>query len=313
MTQKPLLSICIPALGRLEYVTNTLNSIYSDSALSIVDFSEFEVIISDNDENGSLKVLLDEFKYPNFKYFQTNCKGFQNSYFALTFGKGEFLKLHNSQELWNEGALVEMLNLIKINLDKKPFLFFSSGILMKGNVLKASNFNEFIYKTSYFTTWSNPFGIWKEDFDKIPRDIELAPIFPQTTILFTQVNKQEYLIIDKKYFTTQFVKKRKGYNKFEAFSVEYPSILKSSLNNNNITEATYKKILNDILYEFLPLLYFNVKIARREFFSSENFKENIKKYFPKGSYLIVILLSFLVPFKIIFRKIYMMYFLKSKF
>lgn len=313
MINKPFLSICIPALGRLEYVTNTLKSIYSEHTLSKVSLSEFEVIISDNDEKGELQILLSKFNYPNFKYYQTKCEGFQNSFYALTYGNGEFLKLHNSQELWNEGALIEILNLIKENIENKPMLFFSSGILLKGKTITAKNFDEFIFKTSYFTSWSNPFGIWKSDFDKIPSNIELAPIFPQTTILMTQIQKSEYLIVDKKYFTTQFVKKRKGYNKFEAFCIEYPSILRTAFEAHTISKNTYNKILKDILFEFLPLLYFNVKIARREFFSAENFEENIKCYFPKGSYYLVIFLSFFVPFKIIVRKLYMNYYLKSKF
>ncbi|MER0438945.1 glycosyltransferase [Emticicia sp. W12TSBA100-4] len=312
MIKKPILSICIPAHGRLEYVINTLESIFSVENLRNVELSEFEVIISDNDEKGALKVLSEIFKYPNFKYFQTDCKGFENSYFVLTYGNGEFLKLHNSQELWNEGSLFRVINLIKNNLQKKPLLFFTSGILLKGEIIEVNTFNDFIFKTSYFTSWSNSFGIWNEDFNKVSIDCILNKLFPHTSLLVTQHYKHEFKIVDIPYFSTQFVKKRGGHNKFQAFTVEYPTIVTDLFNKGLITKKTKKRVFRDLLCEYFPLLYFNVKVSRRETFSSEGFEQNLEIFFPKGSIYLVVFLSFIIPIKIIFRKIYLNYILKSK-
>lgn len=47
----PLISICIPCYKRVDYVINTLNSIYRDN--SDVSLDLYEVIISDNDPKRS--------------------------------------------------------------------------------------------------------------------------------------------------------------------------------------------------------------------------------------------------------------------
>lgn len=68
-----LLSICIPCYGRVEYVRKTLKSIFIDNA--DVPLEKYEVIISDNDSNQAIKVLTEEFKYPNLRYFIPIAKG----------------------------------------------------------------------------------------------------------------------------------------------------------------------------------------------------------------------------------------------
>ena len=110
-----LLSICIPCYGRVEYVRKTLKSIFIDNA--DVPLEKYEVIISDNDSNQAIKVLTEEFKYPNLRYFYTNCEGFMNSYYVLTYAQGEFFKLHNSQTLFRKGSLSKIISEIKNNIE----------------------------------------------------------------------------------------------------------------------------------------------------------------------------------------------------
>ncbi len=309
---KPLLSICIPANNRIDYVRRTLGSIYNDKNLSECSISDFEVIISDNDPNQTLSQLIREFKFSNIYYFPTSCEGFTNSFHVLTYANGHFLKLHNSQELWNPGALSYVINLIKINLRQKPLIFFTGGLLKKGVEFHYNSFDRFNYNLSYLSSWSNGFSIWQEDFIEVKESLTLNPLFPHTSIFLTQFNKKNYTINDYKLFTTQFIKKRGGHNKFHAFSIEYPSLIETSSKSGHIGPETQYKILNDILINFLPLLYFNVKIAKRETFSSEGFKTDIQKYFPKGSYWLVIFLSFIIPVKVLWRKIKIKYLLKSE-
>ena len=74
MNNNPLLSICIPCFGRVEYVRNTLNSIFQGNA--DVSLDKYEVVISDNDPKQAISVLANEFKaYPNLRYFHTECEG----------------------------------------------------------------------------------------------------------------------------------------------------------------------------------------------------------------------------------------------
>jgi len=313
MQNTPVISICIPANGRIEYVRNTLKSIYNEENYSNLSLTDFEVILSDNDPYFGLECLKKEFPYENFFYFSTDCEGFLNSYYVLTYAKGSFLKLHNSQEIFKSGSLSKIIDFIK-SLDKsKPCIFFTSGFLTNGKLRHYNRFDDFMYDLSYWSSWSNGFGIWKEDFDVIKGNIELNNLFPHTSLFLTQNNKKKFVLNDEPLFTTQFVRKRGGHNKFHAFSIVYPSLIKASYDSGHIKLDTMNKILKDILYNYLPLLFFNVKIAKIETFSSDGFRQNLKVYFSERSYLKVMCLSLIIPIKVVWRKIKIKYLLKTEF
>jgi len=303
MKNSTYLSICIPAFGRLEYIINTLASIYKDAEDQTIPLADFEVIVSDNDPDKELEKLKELFPYQNFKYFNTDCEGFMNSFYALTYAEGSFLKLHNSQEIFKKGSLKVLLSLVKEHMKDKNVLFFSGGLLKKGKTFTAGSFDEFIQKTSYLSSWSNAFGIWKEDFDSVKDGIDLNKLFPHTSLLFTQNNKRKYIVNDSSLFSTQFVSKRGGHNKFQAFTIEYPSILDMAVIEGDITALTKSKVIRQLMNEFLPSLFFNVKIAQRETYDYVGFKENLKRHFPKGAYCKIVLLSLFAPANIIWRKI----------
>lgn len=299
MDSDPIISICIPCFKRLEYIKNTLRSIYENN--SDVELTEYEVIVSDNDPNRELCVLEKECQHPNFHYYSTHCEGFFNSYYSLTYGKGHYLLLHNSQELFRKGSLRYIIDLVKKN--SECYLFFSSGFLLNGSTRTYSDFDGFMQDVSFWSSWSNAFGIWKDDFEKVKDNTVLNQLFPHTSLFLSQYYHKEYMICDVPLFETQFVKGRSGHNKFHAFTYEYPSLIDKTYKNNHITKWTRKKILNDILYDYLPLLYFNVKISKRESWSADGFEEDIKVFFPKGSLWKVKFLSFIAPLKAYIRKI----------
>lgn len=303
MKNSTYLSICIPAFGRLEYIIRTLDSIYLDAKNENFPLTDFEVIVSDNDPDKGLEKLKEFFPYQNFRYYNTDCEGFMNSFYALTYGEGRFLKLHNSQEIFKKGSLNVLLSLVKEHMKDKHVLFFSGGLLKKGKTFIARSFDEFIQKTSYLSSWSNAFGIWKEDFDAVKGEIYLNKLFPHTSLLFTQNNKRKYIINDSSLFSTQFVSKRGGHNKFQAFTIEFPSILDMAVIEGDITALTKRNVVRQLMNEFLPSLFFNVKIAGRETYDDEGFRENLRRYFPKGAYYRIVLLSFFAPAHIIWRKI----------
>ncbi|MGJ1247737.1 glycosyltransferase family 2 protein [Sphingobacterium multivorum] len=303
------LSICIPAFGRLEYIIKTLNSIYADAEFQNYSLNDFEVIVSDNDSNRGLSQLPKLFPYKNFRYVNTRCEGFMNSFYAISYGEGNFLKLHNSQEIFKPGSLRVLIEAVKQNMNDKKLLFFSGGLLKKGISFVTESFDEFINETSYLSSWSNAFGIWKEDFDAIKDQIKLNKLFPHTSLLFLQVNKSAYLINDSPLFSTQFIPKRGGHNKFHAFSVEYPSILDCAVKNGYLTHNTRQKVIRQLMNEFLPSLFFNVRIAKVETYDYDGFRDNLKLYFPRNAYYRIIVLSLFSPIKIIWRKIRIKFFL----
>lgn len=301
MTQQPIVSICLPCYGRVEYVRKTLRSIYVDN--QDVSLDDYEVVISDNDPKQAIHSLLFEFNYPNIHYHYTECEGFMNSYHVLTYAKGKFLKLHNSQVTFRKGVLAELIKEVKANMDRKSLIFYTNGLLYKNKSERYKNFDDFFYALSYWPSWSNGFSIWKDDFDKIGT-VSFNKLFPHTSLFITQHNKREYIVNDHHWFDTQRVKGRSGHNKFEAFTIEFPSLVDECYQNHWLSLTTKKHILHDIVVEYLPTLLFNKYIARIENYEITGYKDNIKRYFPKGAYCMTWICIALVPFKMIHRKIY---------
>lgn len=301
MNNSPLLSICIPCFGRMEYVRNTLNSIYRDNAG--VGLDKFEVVISDNDSKQVISVLADEFKaYPNLRYFHTECEGFMNSYHVLTYAQGEFLKLHNSQTLFRKGALQTILEEVEKYKDKRTLIFYANGLLGKFQSSEYDTFESFMHALSYWSSWSNGFTIWRKNFEQIG-DIELNRLFPHTSLFLTQHHATGYCINDQVLFDVQRIPKRGGHNKFEAFTIEYPSLIAQCRKEGFISEKCEKHILRDIMMEFLPSLVFNKYIARIETFDATGFRQNIKRYFPRYAYGLVWALALIQPFRLFTRKL----------
>lgn len=293
-----LLSLCIPCCGRLNYVRKTLLSIYKTTA----PLEKFEVILSDNDPNGEIGQLLQEFKYHNLIYHRTQCEGFMNSYYALKYGSGRMLKLHNSQSLFRDGSIERMLNQINEHREEDALVFYTNGLLGKFDTVIYDTYDSFMYNLSYWSSWSNGFSIWKADLDKLV-NIELNSLFPQTSMLITQFLKDKYIINDEIIFDIQLIPKRGGHNKFKAFTIDYPSIIYDGCEAGIISERSKQRIFSDILREFLPSLIFNKYIARIETFDATHFTQYLKRYFSSNALFIVLFNVPIVPFRIIYRRL----------
>lgn len=296
----PLLSICIPCYGRITYVRNTLKSIFIDN--KDVNLNDYEVIISDNDPNHEIESLCAEFPYDNLHYYRTNCEGFMNSFYALTYANGELLKLHNSQSLFLKGSLNKILDEIKYNHEYKTLFFYSNGLLDNFKSTYYNSFNKFMNDLTYWSSWSNGFCIWKEEFNK-QLNTPLNHLFPHTSLFITQHKLQSYCINDNVLFKIQRIPNRGGHNKFKAFTIDFPSIIEYCVKNNYITTECRKNIYNGIVKEFLPSLIFNKYIARIETFDDTDFKTNIRFYLPACSLYKIYLYVLFVPFRLIYRKI----------
>ena len=296
----PILSTCIPCYKRIQYVRNTLRSIYKEN--SDVPLSDYEVVISDNDSDHEVKQLLSEFRYDNLFYYATDCEGFTNSYHVLTYGRGSLLKLHNSQVLFRKGTLRFLIEEAKYSLHNKPLIFYTNGFLYKNKSESFNSFDSFFKGLNYWPSWSNGFSIWKEDFEKIG-EVSLDLLFPHTSLFITQHNKQSYVINDNYLFETQRVKGRSGHNKFEAFTIHFPALIDVCYKKGWITKRTKIDIFNDMLKVFLPILLFNKYIARVERFDITGYRTNIKKYFPRHAFAVSILFITLFPIRLIMRRV----------
>lgn len=298
----PILSICIPAYKRKEPVVKTLDSIFNQATAE--QFEEFEVIVSENDKDRELKEVLHSYlnKYPNFVYRYSDCEGFMNSYYSMTYAKGDLIKLHNSQSTWNDGSLRKIIDLAKQYKEEKPLLFFSDGRRETFKVSHYDSFDSFMYALSYFSSWSNGFSIWREDFEK-NKNIELNKLFPHTSIFMTQYSKSSFVVDDRLLFDYQKVPKKGGHNMFKSFSIDYTGIIEQEFKLEHISYKTYKKIKKDLILDFFPYLHFLVFIARTATYESDNFKTNLRQYYPSIAYYTIPVVAVFYPFKMILSKL----------
>jgi len=296
-----VVSICIPCYKRIEQVRETLRSIYVDN--NDVSNEDYEVVISDNDPECELRSIVAEFtKHSNLRYIPTVCEGFMNSYYVLTYGKGELLKLHNSQNKIRKGMLAEIVKQAKEKVTSKPLIFHSNGFLNSLKTSEHHDFNNFMIHLSYWSSWSGGMTIWKEDFDKIG-ELILNPLFPHTSVFMTQHAKEKFIIDDRVLYDVQRVAKRGGHNKFEAFTVHYPSLITECFTKGHISEYCNNAILKALYKEYIPTLLFNKYVARIETFDASGFKTNCEKYLPKGAYYIAWLNVIMVPYRMVKRRI----------
>lgn len=303
---EPLLSICIPTYNRLEILCKTIDSIYADVNEEM--YSLFEVVVSDNSSDHNCQPIEKKYaSYPNFHYYSTKCEGFLNSYYALTYGKGSFLKLHNNTAMLKKKALSHMIDLVKNNIQTKPAIIFTDGYRLKGKVEYYKSFEDFMFGASYFTSWSTGFGMWKDDFEML-KGIPLNQLYPQTTLLVTQKNKNMFIVDDFNLFVTQNVPQKGGYNIFKAFSVDYLNIIKNLKENNDISQKCYDYIKNALLFKFLSVRYFKTVIAKMDKFDHSDIKKYLLVNYSYIEYVRFKLSSLWGPIRFVIREIYKKFF-----
>jgi FkbM family methyltransferase len=125
---KPKVSICIPTYKQIDYLRKTLDSI------SIQKYSDYEIIITDDSPDDSVKELLKEFDFKDkLKYFKNKIRldTPENWNEAVRQASGEYIKmLHHDDWFKDENSLGEFAKM----LDRNPeadFSFSSSEAMGK--------------------------------------------------------------------------------------------------------------------------------------------------------------------------------------
>ena len=261
MYDKPLLSICIPTNGVIEWVFPVLDSIYKQN----VDKKLFEVIITDNGNNLEFKKKIKIYikKYSNIIYAETKAVLFLNEIEAYNLAKGELIKFLNHRSILTDGSLKKLIEYCKINMKDKPITYFSNGFLKLDECIhKFDNFNDFVKTLSYFSSCSSGMAIWNTDYKKISKD-HFNELFPHTTILFAETKRKLYVVDDTVLFKDLPQGKRpKGkYDLYWAFGVEYTGIISDLLRDKSISVETYRFIANENL-KFLTDLFLDYNIRK---------------------------------------------------
>lgn len=277
----PLLSLCIPTNGVEEWVLPVIDSIYKQR----IDESLYEVIITDNGSNLSFqkKIVSIARTHKNLFYFHTSAKMFLNQIEAFRMAHGEFIKFVNHRMVLEDESINYLLNTVKENLEEKPIIYFSNGMLKQDGIKQCDSFDEYIYYLSFWSSWSAGLAIWKEDFEKC-KDIEnYNELFPHMTILTYDFGKKNYIVDDHTIMhDIPFNNTKKGkYNLFYAFGAEYPAILLDLLRADRITVNTFLKVKRDLL-GFLADQYINYIIIKRECsYDLSNYMNYIEMFYSK--------------------------------
>lgn len=292
-----LLSICIPTRNRINYLKETIGSIIDDG----VEPSLYEIIISDNSDNDEVEEYVKRLsiKKINIRYYKNEVKGFYNSINSLSYGNGDFLKLHNDYSKFKKGSLKYLVNLIEENKNSKPMMFFSNGELKAEKLITtASSFNDFIACTSYLNTWSSAFSIWKTDFINTKHDVQsVDSMFPHTSLIFNCA-KNNYLICNEVIMENISVEKKGGYNIFYNFCVVYIEMLQEQVDMNNLSTKVFKKLKADMLSNFIAPWYFKTITTDKGYtFDNKNADLNIKKKYGMLGVVKVKVLAYLRLFK----------------
>lgn len=259
-----LLSLCIPTNGISELVFPVLESIFTQED---VDDNEYEVVVMDNGTNDNFKKQMHnlEIKHSNLIYKETSLNGFLNEPECYRAAKGTFIKFINHRTKLLPGSLKYFISFVKNNMFQKPVVYFGNDEIRNiTGIQHYPNFDLFVRNLSYWSSWSTGMGIWKEDFNHIKNKTSFNELFPHSTILFYEREKNDYIIDNSKLlYEVNVGHANKGkYDLFRAFSVEYISILSDLYRENSITLDTLLKIKKDTAY-FIANLYFSFVIRKK--------------------------------------------------
>lgn len=237
----PRLTFCIPTNGISEWVFPVLNSIY-DGKYAEKHMDEFEVVVTDNgqDQKFKEKMRIYAAQHSNLNYQETNSYMFNNQLDAFRLAKGNLIKFLNHRSKLLSGSLQYLLKVEEKYSKDRPILYFANGN-MKKKVIECNNFDSFVRELGIWSTWSGGISMWRDDFNKLPENIDTDPFFPHMAMLFAFRNRNRY-IIENTVLTEDIpadVTKKGKYNLFGAFANRFPHILLDMVRSNDIRLDTF--------------------------------------------------------------------------
>ena len=288
MDRRPLVSLCIPTNGVIEWVFPVLESIYSQK----VDNSLFEVVISDNGNNEDFQKKILEYKetHSNLIYEKTNAPLFLSEPETYKLANGYFIKFINHRTKLVDRTLKYFIDFVQKHLDdkEKPIIYYSNSTLKSKKTIQEFNrFSDFVENLRIYSSWSTGMGIWKEDFDKLRNNNNFNELFPHTTILFNERKREKY-IIDDSFLLDEMPqgKKPKGnYDLFYAFAVEYPTILLDLVKEKDLTVEAFLNLKKEIL-NFCSVLAVDYFVFRKYCsYDLSSFDKSMNVFFCKKTFL----------------------------
>lgn len=249
---RPVISLCIPSSGRVQFLERNLDAIYSQN----VNTDLFEVCISDNSSDDNTENLL-KTKYSdksNIVYKKSSEHSYLNLIEALKLGSGKYLKLLNDYTFFSDNNILKYMISIVEKYDNTNSVLFFNFSNPQESIHECENIDEFIKTVSYMNTSAPCFGIYKTSFDSITnKGIAYNVWFPHLSLLYSKPNSK-FVVINKKILSSVPVKKKGGYNLPMVFGKEYISMNECLLNNLKISKSSYNFLRLETL-DFIATWY----------------------------------------------------------
>lgn len=292
MDKQPILSICIPTNGIVEWMIPVVESIYAQK----VDNNLFEVVITDNGGKDDLKKAMQSYDYPNLHYYKTTSQGFTNQIDAFEKCSGLFCKMLNHRSKMMPGSINSLLGLIEKYKEEKPIIYCAEGNAKGGDLIECDNTDQFVHSMSYWVSWSAGTGAWKSDIIDV-REKQIDKYFPHIVFLFGLRDESKYVIWNVKYEIMGSDEGKGGYNVFDAFGITLLDILSELRIRERITLETFVTVKKD-LYGFIKNLFFNeVVMPTKHTFITKNIPEIMNVYYGRYYYYKMVLWACIrVPF-----------------
>ena len=297
MDKQPILSLCIPTNGAVEWILPVINSIYSQR----YNNEKFEVVITDNGKDSRLADYLKDYDYPNLRYIVTTDEGFLNLVSSLKEGRGLFCKMINHRSVLEPGTIEEMIELVERYKDSQPIIYCSDGNVKGPEVIECENLDQFIENLSYWTSWSAGIGFWRKDIEKIG-SVELDTMFPNASLLLYLRKESQYVIWNKKCEHMGDDAGKGGYDLYDTFAVHFLDIIKGLLVDGRISQQTFNIVKNE-LFGFLTNLYKNeVILPTKRTFILKDIKKSMQVYYGTSGYYRMVGKAYLmVPYEFCFN------------
>lgn len=280
MDKQPLLSLCIPTNGAVQWILPVIESIYAQG----YDNEKFEVVITDNGKDSQLPEHIAKMSYPNLHYRQTTDEGFLNLVSSLKEGKGMFCKMINHRCVLLPGSIEGLVSLIDKYKESQPIIYCSDKRLaLKQDVVECENTNAFVNTLSYWCSWSAGIGFWKKDIAHID-DVVLNEMFPNVSLLFYIRPESPYVICNTEFYQMGDDAGKGGYNLFGTFAVTFLDILTLLRVDGRIKLDTFVKTKND-LFIFLRRFYLTeVLLPTKHTFILDNIPQYMNVYYGNHGY-----------------------------
>lgn len=292
MENNLLLSICIPTNGVVEWIIPAIDSIYSQG----VDNNEFEVVVTDNGEKDDLEIAVSQFEYPNFHYYRTKSRGFENQIDAFEKCSGEFCKMLNHRSKMLPGSISRLLEVVKKYKEEKPIIYCAEGHAKGDEFVECENVDTFVRSLNYFISWSAGTGVWKEDLQDI-REKSIDKMFPHVVFLLGLRKESKFVIWNLEYEQMGDDSGKGGYDLFYTFAVHFLDIINGLLREGRIQNKTFFYVKKE-LFRFLVKLYKDeVVLPTKHTFILQNIRRNIKTYYGDLGFCMMVVCAYLLVVK----------------